>query len=52
MAAMRNKYEVVQLLIAYGANVSATDFQGRTALHCAARHGACEVLTVLGHVST
>ena len=48
---MRNKFHVVQLLIAYGANVTATDFQGRTALHCAARHGACEVLKVLEHVS-
>lgn len=48
---MRNKYDVVQLLIAYSANVTAVDFQGRTAMHCAARHGASEVLEVLSHVS-
>jgi len=42
VAAMRNKYDVVQLLIAYSANVTAVDFQGRT---------ASEVLEVLSHVS-
>lgn len=48
---MRNKFDVVQLLIAYNANITAVDFQGRTALHCASRHGASEVLEVLTQVS-
>ena len=50
VAAMRNKFDVVQLLIAYSANITAVDFQGRTALHCASRHGASEVLEVLTQV--
>ena len=51
VAAMRNKFDVVQLLIAYNANITAVDFQGRTALHCASRHGSSEVLEVLTQVS-
>jgi len=50
VAAMRNKFDVVQLLIVNSADMTAVDYQGRTALHCAAKHGASEVIEVLSQV--
>ena len=45
-AAAGNQLEVLHYLIAQGANVSAQDDVGDTALHCATRYGGGQVETV------
>jgi len=45
-AAAGNQLEILRYLIAQGANVSAQDDEGETALHCATRYGGGQEDTV------
>jgi ankyrin repeat protein len=50
LAAIQNHPSIVDLLIGRGANVKATDYHGRTALHYLAQHGNTpSMVTLLSH---
>jgi ankyrin repeat protein len=46
-AAFNGNRAVVELLIARGADVNATDYTGRTPLRCAARKGHQDIIVLL-----
>ena len=47
LAASHGRVNMVQELLAHGANVNAHDYDGSTALMCACEHGHAEIVGVL-----
>jgi len=47
LAVSHGNSKTVELLLSCGAEINATDYDGSTALMCAAEHGQLEILRIL-----